>query len=109
MSQSNDSPAPCADKGGHGKATTSVCNTLRSEARGQKKRNLATVTIVAPPTGKRKKNSWVWKVMQQFEPSIRKCSVRCSGEVSKYGEIQPCGALFAWSGSAGTSTRASHI
>ena len=31
MSQSNDSPAPCADKGGHGKATTSVCDTLRSE------------------------------------------------------------------------------
>ena len=27
----------------------------------------------------------VWKVMQQFEPPIRKCSVRCSMEVSKYG------------------------
>ena len=82
MSQSNDSPAPCADKGEHGKATTLVCDA-RSEARRQKKRNLATVTIVAPPTGKRKRNSWVWKVMQQFEPSIRKCSVRCSVEVSK--------------------------
>ena len=60
MSQSNDSPAPCADKGGHGKATTSVCDTLRSEVRGQKKINLATVTIliVTPPTGKRKRNSW---------------------------------------------------
>ena len=45
MSQSNDSPAPCADKEGHGKSTTSVCDTLCSEARGQKKRNLATVTI----------------------------------------------------------------
>ena len=54
MSQSNDSPAPCADKEGHGKSTTSVCDTLRSEARGQKKKKLATVTIVAPPTGKRK-------------------------------------------------------
>ena len=44
MSQSNDSPAPCADKEEHGKSTTSVC-----------------------------------------------------------------GALFAWSGSTGTSTLASHI
>ena len=35
MSQSNDSPAPCADKGGYGKSTTSVCDTLCSEARGQ--------------------------------------------------------------------------
>ena len=110
MSQSNDSPAPCANKEGHGKSTTSVCDTICPEARGQKKRNLATVTIVAPPTGKRKKNSWVWKVMQQFEPPIRKCSVRCSVEVSKYGKRQPCGALFAWSGSTRTSTLlASHI
>ena len=38
MSQSNDSPAPCVDKGGHGKSTTSVCDTLCSEARGQKKK-----------------------------------------------------------------------
>ena len=109
MSQRNDSPAPCADKGGHGKSTTSVCDTLCSEAREQKKINLATVTIVAPPTGKRKRNSWVWKVMQQFEPPTRRCSVRCSVEVSKHGKMQPCGALFAWSGSAGTSTLASHI
>ena len=70
MSQNNDSPAR-AGKGGHGKATTSV-RDARSGARGQKKRNLATVTIVAPPTGKRKRNSWVWKVMQHFEP----CGVR---------------------------------
>ena len=84
MSQCNDSPAPCTDKGWHGKATTSVCDA-RSGARRQKKRNLATVTIVvAPPTGKRKRSSWVWKVMQQFEPPIRKCSVRCAVEVSKY-------------------------
>ena len=110
MSQSNDSPAPCADKEGHGKSTTSVCDSLCPEARGQKKKKLATVTIVAPPTGKKKKNSWVWKVMQQlFEPLIRKCSVRCSVEVSKYGKRQPCGALLAWSGSTGTSTLASHI
>ena len=109
MSQSNDSPAPCADKEGHGKSTTWVCDTLCSEARGQKKRNLARVTIVAPPTGKRERNSWVWKVMQQFEPPIRKCSVRCPVEVSKYGKMQPCGALFAWSGSTGTSTLVSHI
>ena len=107
--ESNDSRAPCADKGGHGKSTTSVCDTLCSEARRQKKRNLATVTIVAPPTGKRKRNSWVWKVMQQFEPPIRKCSVRRSVEVSEYGKMLPCGALFAWSGSTGTSTLASHI
>ena len=86
MSQNNDSPAPCADMEGHGKAPTSVCDA-RSGARGQKKRNLVTVTIVAPPTGKRKRNSWVWKVMQQFEPPIRKCSVRCSVEVSKYGTL----------------------
>ena len=109
MSQSNDSPAPCADKEGHGKSTTSVCDSLCPETRGQKKRNLATVTIVAPPTRKRKNNSWVWKVMQQFEPPIRKCSVRCSVGVSKYGKRQPCGALFAWSGSTGTSTLASHL
>ena len=86
MSQSNDSPAPCADKGEHGKSTTSVCDTLCSEARGQKKRNLVTVTIVAPPTGKRKRDSWVWKVMEQFESPNRKFSVRCSVEVSKYGK-----------------------
>ena len=47
MSQSNDSPAPCADKEGHDKSTTSVCDTLFPEARGQKKRNLATVTSSA--------------------------------------------------------------
>ena len=65
-----------------GKSTTSVCDTLCSEAREHKKINLATVTIVAPPTGKRKRNSWgVWKLMQQFEPPIRKCSVRHSMEV----------------------------
>ena len=109
MSQSNDSPAPCADKGGYGKSTTSVCDTLCSEARGQKKINLATVTIVAPPMGKRKTNSWVWKVMQQFEAPIRKCSVQCSVDVSKYEKMQPCGALFAWSDSTGTSTPASHM
>ena len=109
MSRSNDSPSPCADKGGHGKPTTSVCDTLCSEERGQKKRNLATVTIVAPPTGKRKRKSWLWKEMQQFEPPIRKCSVRCSVEVSKCGKMQPCGALFVWSSSTGTSTLASHI
>ena len=79
MSQSNDSPAPCADMGEHGKASTSVCDALRSGAHGQRKINLATVT------GRRKRNSWVWNVMQQFEPPIRKCSVRCSVEVSKDG------------------------
>ena len=40
---------------------------------------------------------------------VKKCSVRCSVEVSKYGKRQPCGALFAWRGSTGTSTLASHI
>ena len=68
MSQSNDSPPPCVDKRGHGKATTSVCDA-RSGARRQKKRNLATVTIVAPLTGKRKRNHGCGKVMQQFEPT----------------------------------------
>ena len=38
MSQSNDSPAPCADKEGHGKSTTLVCDSLCLEARGQKKK-----------------------------------------------------------------------
>ena len=66
MSQSNDSLAPCADKEGHGEAIISLHDALRSGPRGQKKRNLATVTIVDPPTRKRKRNSWVWKVMQQF-------------------------------------------
>ena len=47
--------------------------------------------------------------MQQFEPPIRKCSMRCSVKVFKYGKMQPCGALFALSGSTGTSTLASHI
>ena len=60
------------------------CAMLVQEHAYRKKINLATVTIVAPPAGKRKRNSWVWKVMQLFEPSIRKCSVRCSEEVSKY-------------------------
>ena len=48
MSQSNDSSAPCADKRGHGKSTTSVCGTRCSETRGQKKRNLANVNKVLP-------------------------------------------------------------
>ena len=64
MSRINDSPAPCADKGGHGEVIISLFDALRSGARRQKKINLATVTIVNPPTGKRKRNSWVWKVMQ---------------------------------------------
>ena len=65
MSQSNNSTAPCVNKGGHGKATTSVCDA-RSGAGLQKKINLAMVTIVASPKEKRKRNSWgvVWKVMQ---------------------------------------------
>ena len=84
MSQSNDSPAPCVDKGVHVEATISLCDALRSGARGQKKGNLATVTIIDPPTGIRKKNSWVWKVMQQFAPPIGKCSVRCSVEFSVF-------------------------
>ena len=57
MSQSNDSPEPCAGKEGHGEAIISLCDVLRSGAREQKKRNLATVPIVNPPTGKRKRNS----------------------------------------------------
>ena len=67
-------------RGGHSEVTISLCDALRSGVRGQKKRNLATVTIVYPPMGKRKRNSWVWKVMQQFVPPIRKCFVRCSVE-----------------------------
>ena len=82
MSQSNDYPAPCADKGGHGEVTNSLCDTLRSGARGHKKNKLVTVTIVDPPPGERKRNSWVWKVMQQLSPPIGKCSVRCTMEVS---------------------------
>ena len=35
MSQSNDSPAPCAENGGHGEATLSLCDALRSGAREQ--------------------------------------------------------------------------
>ena len=84
MSQNKDSPAPCADKGGHVEATISLCDALRSGARGHKKRNLATLTIVDPPTGKRKRKSWVWKVMQQFAPPIGKCSVRYSVEFSVF-------------------------
>ena len=49
MSQSNDPPpcpAPCADKGGgHGEATDSLCDGLRSGVRQQRKGNLATVTM----------------------------------------------------------------
>ena len=61
MSQSNDPPAPCADKGGHGMAKPPLrCAILfvQKEARGQKRRNLARVTIfiVTPPTGKKKRN-----------------------------------------------------
>ena len=68
-------------RGGHGEATISLCDALRSGARGQKKRNLATVTIVDPPTGKRKRNSLLWKVMQQLAPPIMRnvpCGVRWS-------------------------------
>ena len=84
MSESNDSLAPCADKGGHGEATIFLCDALRSGARGQKKMNLATVTIVGRPTGKRKRNLWVWKVMQKVALPIGKCSVRYSGEFSVF-------------------------
>ena len=38
MSQSNDSSAPCADKGGHGKATTSVCDTLFVQKHADRKK-----------------------------------------------------------------------
>ena len=75
MSQSNDSPAPCAGKGGHGEATISLCDALLSGARGQKERSLATVTIADAPTRKKKRNSWIWKVMQQFASPFRKCFV----------------------------------
>ena len=72
-------------RGGHDEATISLCDALRSGARGPKKSNLATVTIVDPLTGKGKKNSWVvWKVIQQFALSIGKCSVRCSVEFSVF-------------------------
>ena len=74
--EKSESPAPCADKRGHGKAITSVCDA-RSGARGEKKRNIATVKIVAPSTVKRKRNSWVWKVMQQFEPPMPLGNVPC--------------------------------
>ena len=84
MSQIIDSPAPCADKGGHGEATISLRDALRSGARGQKKINLATVTTVDSPTGKRKRNSWGWKVMRQIVPPIGKCSVRCSVKFSVF-------------------------
>ena len=52
------------------------CAMIFVQEHGQKKRNLAEVTIVDPPTGKRKRNSWVWKVMQQFAPPIEKYVVR---------------------------------
>ena len=84
VSQIIDSPALCADKVGHGKATISLRDALRPGARGQKERNLATVTAVDSPTGKRKRNSWVWKVMPQFVPPIGKCSVRCSVKFSVF-------------------------
>ena len=53
MSQINDSLAHCADKGGHSEATISRCDDIRSGARGQKKRNLTTVTIVDLVRGKK--------------------------------------------------------
>ena len=84
MSENIDSPAPCANKGGHGEATNLLCDALRLGIRGQKKSNLATLTIVDPPTGKRERNSWMWKVMQQFSPPIEKCSVRCTVEVESW-------------------------
>ena len=65
-----------AGKGGHGEATISLYDAFRSGARGQKKKNLVTVPIFYLPTGKRKRDSWVLKGMQQFAPSIEKYSVR---------------------------------
>ena len=53
MSQGNNSPAPCADKGGHGKAATSVCNTLRSEACGQKKKKTRNGDDSCPSNGEK--------------------------------------------------------
>ena len=59
----------------------------------RKKNSLATVTIVDPPTGKRKRNSWVRKVMQPLLPPFGKCSVRCPVGVSNHGKIQYSRAL----------------
>ena len=67
MSRSNDA-ASRADKGGYGEATNLLYNALPSEAREQKKRNLATVTIVDPPTRKMKGNSWKWIRSGEYMP-----------------------------------------
>ena len=72
MSQSNDSPAPCASKGGMAKLPFH-CAILLVQDHADKRKE--TATIVDPPRGKRKRNSWVWKVMQQFAPPIGKYSV----------------------------------
>ena len=84
MSQSNDSLAPCKDNEEHGEAAISLCDALRSGARGRKKRTLATVTIVDLSARKRKRNSCVWKMIQQFAPPTGKYSMRCSVEFSVF-------------------------
>ena len=110
MSQRNDPPAPCTDKGGHDEATNSLLDALRSGVREQNKQKLSTVVaIVDRPMGKKNKSSWVWKVMRQLPPPTGKCSVRCTVEISYRWKIQPCGALFAWSGLArALNTRKPH-
>ena len=86
MSQSNDSPAPCADKGGTWRSHHYAvrCSSFRSTRTEEKEPRKGDDWILDPPTGKRKKNSLVWKVMQQFAPPIEKYSVRCSVELSVF-------------------------
>ena len=82
MSQSNDSLAHCADKGGHSEATISRCDAIRSGARGHKKRNITTVTIVDLVRGKE-------RVIQEglaIDAAIRTAHWEMLREV--FGEVQ---------------------
>lgn len=76
---------------------------------GPARRTTAVVTIVQPKSGKQQKSSWVWKAMQEFSPPVNGKNVRCAVEVTKKGSRQPCGHLFAYTTSNGTSTMGKHI
>ena len=51
------------------------------------------MSIVPPPGGKRKKISWIWKIMQEFSPEHKGCNVRYTAEVLKGGKKVPCGMM----------------
>ena len=88
--------------------TTTVQDALSH--RTKRKKVTQSVTVVEPPSGRHVKQSWVWKIMQEFLPAVNGKNVRCRVEVCDRGRKRPCGALFKWipeNGTSGMSKRVS--